>query len=244
MWTSEWWDFIQSSGIPVYLTLGNIPNHLRRKPSQQACILLANFPHGIQRLFHKSMRHVLEPLSDAGKDGIKMTSGDGAVRMVHPVLACYVTDYPEQCMVTCSKYGTSPEGGEARTQGWTLGVMGRARATTDTASKYFAACMEDEVSGYVSRPFWEGLPYTDIYLSITPDVLHQLYQGVLRHLIDWCQTLLTEAELDRRIRRLPRAVGLRHFKNGISALSQISGSERKNMGKILLGCSRGDTNER
>jgi len=28
----------------------------------------------------------------------------------------------------------------------------------------------------------------------------------------------------------------RHFKNGISALSQISGSERKNMAKILLGC--------
>jgi len=43
-------------------------------------------------------------------------------------------------------------------------------------------------------------------------------------------------ELDRRIRTLPPAYGLRHFKNGISALSQISGSECKNMAKILLGC--------
>ncbi|KAI1785454.1 hypothetical protein LXA43DRAFT_976229 [Ganoderma leucocontextum] len=48
--------------------------------------------------------------------------------------------------------------------------------------------------------------------------------------------LLTAAELDRRIRTLPPAFGVRHFKNGISALSQISGSERKNMAKILLGC--------
>ncbi|KAF9552906.1 hypothetical protein CPC08DRAFT_619481, partial [Agrocybe pediades] len=43
-------------------------------------------------------------------------------------------------------------------------------------------------------------------------------------------------KLDQRIRALPPAYGLRHFKNGISALSQISGSERKNMAKILLGC--------
>ncbi|KAF9015790.1 hypothetical protein BDZ89DRAFT_962459 [Hymenopellis radicata] len=96
--------------------------------------------------------------------------------------------------------------------------------------------MAEEVSGYVTRPFWEGLPFTDIHFSITPDVLHQLYQGVLKHLIEWCQILLTKKELDRRIRCLPPGLGLRHFKNGISALSQISGSERKNMGKILLGC--------
>ncbi|KIY60855.1 hypothetical protein CYLTODRAFT_363630 [Cylindrobasidium torrendii FP15055 ss-10] len=96
--------------------------------------------------------------------------------------------------------------------------------------------MASNVNGNVTEPFWKDLPFTDIHLSQTPDVLHQLYQGVLKHIISWCQTLLTEEELDRRIRRLPRALGLRHFKNGISALSQISGSERKNMGKILLVC--------
>ncbi|KAJ3710810.1 hypothetical protein C8R42DRAFT_596614 [Lentinula raphanica] len=96
--------------------------------------------------------------------------------------------------------------------------------------------MEKEVSGYVYRPFWDDLPFTDIHFSITPDVLHQLYQGVLKHLISWCQDILGNQELDRRIRCLPPSYGVRHFKNGISALSQISGSERKNMGKILLGC--------
>lgn len=45
-----------------------------------------------------------------------------------------------------------------------------------------------------------------------------------------------EEELDRRLRCLPPSYGVRHFKNGISALSQISGPERKNMAKILLGC--------
>ncbi|KAE9390999.1 hypothetical protein BT96DRAFT_959647 [Gymnopus androsaceus JB14] len=98
--------------------------------------------------------------------------------------------------------------------------------------------MKQEVSGYTYRPFWDELPFCDIHFCITPDVLHQLYQGVLRHIITWCQQILTEKELDCRICCLPPAYGVRHFKNGISALSQISGAECKNMGKILLGSVR------
>ncbi|KIY60564.1 hypothetical protein CYLTODRAFT_363872, partial [Cylindrobasidium torrendii FP15055 ss-10] len=96
--------------------------------------------------------------------------------------------------------------------------------------------MSHDVNGNVTTPFWTDLPYTDIHLSQTPDVLHQLYQGVIKHLVEWCQSMGTEQELDRRIRRLPPGLGLRHFKNGISALSQVSGAERKDIGKILLGC--------
>ncbi|KAF8233915.1 hypothetical protein L208DRAFT_1264593 [Tricholoma matsutake] len=47
---------------------------------------------------------------------------------------------------------------------------------------------------------------------------------------------MSPEELDHRIRILSFAYGCCHFKNGISTLSQISGMERKNMGKILLGC--------
>ncbi|KAI1785254.1 hypothetical protein LXA43DRAFT_976331 [Ganoderma leucocontextum] len=55
------------------------------------------------------------------------------------------------------------------------------------------------------------------------------YLSVDKHLTTWCSRVLTPAELDRRIRTLPPAFGVRHFKNGISALSQVSGSERKNI---------------
>ncbi|KAJ7822991.1 hypothetical protein B0H14DRAFT_3730925 [Mycena olivaceomarginata] len=47
---------------------------------------------------------------------------------------------------------------------------------------------------------------------------------------------MTADELDSRIRALPPAFGIRHFAKGISPLSQISGSERKAMARILLGC--------
>lgn len=248
---------------PVYLTLGNLPSRLRRKPSEQACVLIGYLPvekvvkDGLskrdvssryQRLFHAAMGHIVEPLKAAGKNGVELVGGDGVVRRVHPILVSYVADYPEQCLVACAKYGTcpkcfvsakdlgNPEPSRARTRAETLKVMSDARAKTTTSASYFKSCMEHDVSGYVLKPFWTDLPYTDIHVCVTPDVLHQLYQGVLKHVIGWSQEVVGEQELDRRIRRLPRALGLRHFKGGIAALSQVSGSERKDMGKVLLGC--------
>ncbi|EGO00342.1 hypothetical protein SERLA73DRAFT_26615, partial [Serpula lacrymans var. lacrymans S7.3] len=135
MWTGKWWHAIQArlpsgaalapviiatdktqrtqfsdskSAYPVYLILGSIPRAIRRKPSQHACILIGYLSVN-KRLFHESMSVILEPLKKAGIEGMDITGGDGAVRRVHPVLACYIADYAEQCLVTCTKYGTCPK---------------------------------------------------------------------------------------------------------------------------------------
>ena len=42
-----------------------------------------------QRIFHESMRTILEPLHEAGKKGVEMVGGDGEVRLVFPILAAY-----------------------------------------------------------------------------------------------------------------------------------------------------------
>ncbi|KAH9918421.1 uncharacterized protein B0H18DRAFT_882796 [Fomitopsis serialis] len=126
-----------------------------------------------------------------------------------------------------------------RTSLWTLDVLRLANQKTQgktSSNAYTRACQDLNVSGYVVRPFWRDLPYTDIHSCITPDVLHQLYQGVFKHIVEWCTQLVDEHELDRRIRCLPPAFGTRHFKNGISSLSQVSGTERKHMARILLAC--------
>ena len=203
----------------------------------------------VQRVFHESMRIVLEPLINAGNNGVEMTSSDGAVRRVHPILTCYVADYPEQCLVACTKYGTcvkcqasandlqNPEPAPKRTQNWTQDIITESmKEANGNAKKFHTYCMSKDVAGSVYKPFWVGFPFCDIHRAITPDVLHQLYQGVFKHVVSWCQKILTPQALDRRIRALPPAYGLRRFKNGISALSQVSGPERKNMAKILLGC--------
>ncbi|KAJ7852764.1 hypothetical protein B0H14DRAFT_3656681 [Mycena olivaceomarginata] len=189
MWTGKWWTAVQSklpkgaalspiiiatdktqltqfsggkSAYPVYLTLGNIPKALRRKPFQSACILIGYLSvdkilrtgltkqtiktHN-QKLFHVSMRLILQPLIEAGTNGMEVVGGDGNVRLVFPILASYVADYPEQCLVGCTKYGTCPK--------W-------------TENKFHDYCMEHEVAG-IHRPFWEGFPLTNLSLSLTPD---------------------------------------------------------------------------
>lgn len=253
------------AAYPVYLTIGNIPKAIRRKPSRNACILigylsvdkmsrigLSDIQHRsrMQRVFHESMKIILEPLKEAGRVGVMMESSDGSVRRVHPILTSYVADYPEQCLVTCSKYGTCPKCttpaddlGELksprdpdRTSKWTLDIIEGGLQEHGSAQhrKFHQHCMENGVTGGVFAPFWKDFPFTDIHRITTPDVLHQLYQGVLKHLVGWAQQVVGKDELDARIRSLPQMAGVRFFKTGISTLSQISGTERKNMAKILL----------
>ncbi|KIK74389.1 hypothetical protein PAXRUDRAFT_81403, partial [Paxillus rubicundulus Ve08.2h10] len=47
---------------------------------------------------------------------------------------------------------------------------------------------------------------------------------------------MNDKELNNRIKSLPPCFGVRHFTKGWSKLSQISGKERKDMARILLGC--------
>ncbi|KAJ3713553.1 hypothetical protein C8R42DRAFT_593065 [Lentinula raphanica] len=96
--------------------------------------------------------------------------------------------------------------------------------------------MKDDIAGGNYKPFWAGFPLTDIHRCIAPDILHQLYQGVFKYLVKWVQQVVGEEELDDRLRKLPPTSGVRHFAKGISNLTQMSGSERKHISRVLLGC--------
>lgn len=253
------------TAYPVYLTIGNIPKSIRRKPSQHAQILLAYLPtdslDGAElsedaarvaraRMFHFVMSIVMEPLKAATRDGLLMTSGDGAIRQCYPIPACYVADYPEQCLVTCVRYGRACPTCKARWEDlelnkpaddWEPRVQRESLRSMKLATKLQSATKTENVLkplglNDVPEPFWRDLAHTNIHSAITPDILHQLYQGLVKHLVSWATNLIGATELDARFKRLPPTHSVRHFTSGITNLTMVSGNEHKDICKQLLGC--------
>ncbi|KAJ7933515.1 hypothetical protein B0H13DRAFT_2306623 [Mycena leptocephala] len=101
------------------------------------------------------------------------------------------------------------------------------------ATEFTRACTEAGIKP-IYRPFWEDLPYVNIFLSITSDVLHQLYQGVIKHVVAWVTEGFGPVEIDARCQRMPPNHNTRLFLKGITTLSRVSGTEHSQMCRILL----------
>jgi hypothetical protein len=86
------------------------------------------------------------------------------------------------------------------------------------------------------QPFWADLPHYDVPQSLTPDLLHQLHNGLIsEYIVPWYQKLADPGELDRRLDITPTQPGLRHFPKSISHISQWSGRESKEVEKQFVG---------
>jgi Plavaka transposase len=239
------------------MTIGNIPKDIRRKPSRRSQILIGYIPttklegmtnktgrrRALANLYHACMREVLDPIRVYGETGVGMKSGDGIWRRCHPIFAIFVGDYPEQSLVTCTYYSRCPKCTVPKCQ---LGdyesfpphVQSTAIDAYDLADgdvqAFHCACREAGLKP-VHHPFWETLPLADIFLSITPDILHQLLQGVMKHLVRWLITIFGARAIDARCRAMPPNHNILIFTKGITTLSRVSGHEHKKMCAVLLG---------
>ncbi|KAH8997704.1 hypothetical protein EDB86DRAFT_2803420 [Lactarius hatsudake] len=249
--------FRGKAAYPVYLTIGNVPKDIRQKPSRRAQMLIGYLPtarleaignksarrRALTNIFHFCMRNLLAPIASHGETGIAMMSGDGVWRQCHPIFAVFVGDYPEQVLVTCTFNGRCPKcvvhhnnlGDYSRSPLRDYDKASEAFLLADGDVRTFhSACRETGLKP-IFHPFWEALPLTDIFVSITPDILHQMLQGVMKHLVKWLKCAFGPAQIDTRCRSLPPNHHIMTFAKGISTLSRISGLEHKHMCRILLG---------
>ncbi|KAG2738024.1 hypothetical protein P692DRAFT_201732025, partial [Suillus brevipes Sb2] len=181
--------FRNKTAYPVYLTIGNIPKELRRKPSSGSHVLLAYLPtsrlehitnkasrrRAIANLYHACLRRVLAPLIPAGTEGISMRSGDGARRRCHPIFASFIGDYPEQLLTTGVKFGECPkcdvdakDTGSNTTQFHLRKlseVLDALAAFDDGNLAFVRACAAAGIKPII-HPFWEDLPFANIFRAI------------------------------------------------------------------------------
>ncbi|KAI6133567.1 hypothetical protein EV401DRAFT_2053589 [Pisolithus croceorrhizus] len=234
---------------PVYLTIGNISKDVRRQVLAHATLLIGYLPvsklecfHKKTRslagycLFHHAMSLLLHPLVDASRQGREMVCADGYLHSIHPILAMYIADFPEQCLVACNKESRCPcclvqsnKCGDL--EDWTLQHMRRNKRSRKFDAKGLHAIFD---------PFWKELPFTDIFACLTPNILHQLHKGIFHdHLLQWCMSIVGEKEIDARFQAMTQYPALCHFKKGVSSVSLWTGTEHKEMQRVFVGLLAG-----
>jgi hypothetical protein len=175
-----------------------------------------------------------------------MTMGDRITYHGHPLLTCFTGDYPEQVLTTATFTGQCPVCSISHDQ---LGAYNRNTPTglrelelvlqaldsfNEDPAGFLQVCKGSGIKPIVN-PFWKDLPYVYIYHSITPDVLHQLYQGIVKHIISWVIRACGSAEIDAQCHHMPPNHNICNFTKGISSLSRVTGQEHNQMCHILLG---------
>ncbi|KAI0370412.1 hypothetical protein BV20DRAFT_1035905 [Pilatotrama ljubarskyi] len=230
MWTANWWWDVQM----------RMPDDATVAP-----IILASDKTTLSRMSgNKSAWPVslLEPLIAAGKNGVLMTCADGQVRRVFSILAAYIADHPEQCLIAACQENRCPK------------PVFSCLKDPSRVSEVLKSVAEGEKPSEFSlwglravEPFWDNLPHCDIFTTLTPDILHQLHKGVFKdHLVNWSTKAIEDGanEIDQRFKAMLKHSDLRYFKNGISLVSQWTGTEFKNMEKVFLGVVAGAGDER
>ncbi|QRV85193.1 hypothetical protein RhiJN_13211 [Ceratobasidium sp. AG-Ba] len=290
MWTGDWWQKLQTSNLlppgatiipvilasdathltnfgggkqayPVYITLGNIPKSIRRKPNSYGTLLLGYLPahklecftkkgraHQKERLFHMCMTEIVKPLEKAGREGVDMACGDGKIRKCFPILAAYTADNPEQTLVACCKKNLCHRCTVGRDSRGDYALFPN-RHHVHSANALVAKSRHRTTQYYIDnglrpfgQPFWANLPHCDIYGALTPDILHQLHKGVFKdHVMNWCLKIagVDETEFNDRFKAMPPHSNLHHFTKNVSDLSQTTGKEHRAMQKVFLGVMAG-----
>ena len=182
----------------------------------------------VNNLFHSCLTEILAPVGRAAVEGVLMKDGKGVLRHGHPILASYIADYPEQVMVMGTKTKDCPKcnisGNElgnlmAPCKMQDIQVVLDAFALVNSDPPLFQQTCNNLRIKPIFQPFFGQLPYVNIFQAITPDILHQLLQGILRHLLSWLILAYGVNEINARCECLIPNHHICIFSSSITSLS-------------------------
>ncbi|RPB06759.1 hypothetical protein P167DRAFT_477501, partial [Morchella conica CCBAS932] len=86
--------------------------------------------------------------------------------------------------------------------------------------------------------FW-GMPRVNPYDLNKPDILHNIYLGMLKHMMEWVQAFLKKhnrlEEFDKAWASIAPYPGLAVPNKAYRATTQWQGKEMRNLGRVVLG---------
>ncbi|KZP08510.1 hypothetical protein FIBSPDRAFT_901232 [Athelia psychrophila] len=250
---------------PIYLSIGNIHNNVRRA-HRDGVVLLGFLPiaktdkchaesdtfrNFRRQLSHTSIAKMLISLQDSFTTPEINRCPDGHFRRTIYGAGPYIGDYPEQCMLTAIVQGWCPKC-MAPSDDLEQEAINRTQKRTDELAEFYELGELWHKFGIIGdiAPFTSDFPRADINELISPDILHQLIKGAFKdHLITWIEELVRaihppkEAneildEIDYRISLAAPFSGIRRFPKG-RGFKQWTGDDTKALMKVYIAAIDG-----
>ena len=156
----------------------------------------------------------------------------------------YIADYPEQLLVAGTKNGECPKCmishnalgpiDEPMERHNITAVLQAFESAEHNPCGFLDACAVLKVKP-INHPFFQSLPLLNIFQSLMPDILHQLYLGLVKHLLAWLKVAFGSAEIDARFQHIMPNHHVRLFKSGIFGISRMTSKEYDQICRVLLG---------
>ncbi|KAI6027712.1 hypothetical protein BKA83DRAFT_4490257 [Pisolithus microcarpus] len=230
---------------PILISLANIDMGFVKKTTSVHSLLQ-------DQLFHQVLNQVLTPLKTAATVGIMMNDPVGNLCYCYTLLASWIVDMPEECLLAATSPKASPVT-TATSKDFSNPFCHPSCTSSLTLSAIWTACTEQDPFDYenflkiikhlhlnsVIEPCWKGWPLSDPSQFLTPKPLHHFHRMFWDHDIKWCIAVTGSAELDFHFSLLQTPVGYCAFEDGISQLKQVTGHDHCAVQHYIIGAIAG-----
>ena len=192
---------------------------------------------------------IFAPLQHAALDGVPIDCADGKVRRCFPILSAWVADHMENvtlhglksnacptCEVPAEELGTNIKNYRARD----YARYERYEYNRFPGSNSDGAHAKFRGLGInLGQNVFRGLHRVSVPDLHTPDMLHTVYLGLFKHMMDWIQAFLKKhgrlQAFDDVWKALPPYPGFLVPKKAYREVAQWQGKEMRNLGRCILG---------
>ncbi|EGO03900.1 hypothetical protein SERLA73DRAFT_33519, partial [Serpula lacrymans var. lacrymans S7.3] len=176
----------------------------------------------------------------------------GHLHCVHTPLISWITNLPEQLLISCmsvkhspistsnSRHFGNPTPQPICSQELTLNTIEKvcSLVNANKINLFHKKCKTMHLNG-VTEPFWRDWGMADPSIFLTPDALHNWHKFYYDHVLKWVINIIGGPELDLRLSALQPRVGVHHWSQGISQIKQCTGREHCELKKVLIAVSAG-----
>lgn len=193
---------------------------------------------------------IFAPLQHAALDGVPIDCADGKVRRCFPILSAWVADHMENVTLHGLKSNACPTcevpAGELGTNIKNYRARDYARYERYGYENRFPGSKSDgthvKFRGLginLGQNVFHGLHRVSAPDLHTPDMLHTVYLGLFKHMMDWIQAFLKKhgrlQAFDDVWKALPPYPGFLVPKKAYREVAQWQGKEMRNLGRCILG---------